>query len=194
MTFDQIMSVYKARDAQRTRDLYARLVAKPPRGIVAVNVLRAARNSEMAKGYSKGSATRAAYETKDWAIGELCRALVEKPGVITSWGWGRDPKAVGFEDVLYIDMPGCGQISFHNSHRYAGPDYPGEWDGVVGKVSIRVCRWVEAILNDREVITEGEDDGLQTGTERIADEGAARGGARGADVPGADPAHRAHQP
>lgn len=178
MTFDQIMSVYKARDAQRTRDLYARLVAKSPRGIVAVNVLRAARNSEMAKGYSKGSATRAAYETKDWAIGELCRALVENPGVITSWGWGRDPKAVGFEDVLYIDMPGCGQISFHNSHRREGPDYPGEWDRVLGKTANRVCRWAEAILTDREVITEGESNGVSTGTEGAGAEAAPRASVR----------------
>jgi hypothetical protein len=171
MTFDQIMDVYKARDAGRTRDLYARLAAHPPRGIIGVNVLRAARNSEMAKSYRKGSATAAAYATKDWAIGELCSALIANPGVIAAWGWGRDPKAVGFEDVFYLDLPGAGQISFHNSHRREGPTYLGTWDGRKGETTHRVCRWVEAILNDREVITEGDENGISTGSERARDEG-----------------------
>ncbi len=171
MTLDEIIAVYKGRDANRTRALYAALAAKPPRGMIGINVLRAARNSEMAKSYRKGSATRAAYETKDWAIGQLCDALESDPFVITSWGWGRDPKAIGFEDVLYLDLPGAGQISFHNSHRRIGPDYPSAWDGVKNETTRRVCRWVEAILNDREVITEGDDDGVSTGSERTRDEG-----------------------
>lgn len=176
MTLDEIRSVYEARDANRTRDLYARLTVKPPRGIVAVNVLRAARNSEMAKGYKKGSSTAKAYATKDWSLDELCRTILATPGVIERWGWGRDEKAKGFEHVLYVELPGAGQISFHTSYRRDGcPDYPGEWDQVRGKTSLRVCRWVEAILADREVITEGEDDGVSTGTERAANEGDARG-------------------
>lgn len=179
MKLDEIIAVYKGRDANRTRALYALLMTKPPRGVIGVNVLRAARNSEMAKSYRKGSATRAAYETKDWAIGQLCDALVANPGVIARWGWGRDPKTVGFEDVFYLDLPGAGQISFHNGYRRAGPDYPGAWDGVRNATTDRVCRWIEAILNDREVITEGDKNGVPTGTEGIADEGDAREKLRG---------------
>lgn len=180
MTLDDISKVYEARDANRTRDLYARLVAKPPRGIVAVNVLRAARNSEMAKGYKKGSATAKAYATKDWSLDELCRAILAAPGVIERWGWGRDDKAKGFEHVLYVELPGTGQISFHTSYRRDGcPDYPGAWDQVRGKTSLRVCRWVEAILADREVITEGENDGLQARSEGVAGPRDARAELRG---------------
>lgn len=179
MTLDEIVAVYQGRDAERTRALYALLVTKPPRGLVGVNVLRAARTSEMAKGYKSGKSARKAYDTKDWAIGELCAALTANPGVIPSWGWGRDPKAVGFEDVFYLDLPGAGQISFHNSHRRVGPDYPGSWDGVKNETTRRVCRWVEAILNDREVITEGENDGLQARSEGVAGTRDARAELRG---------------
>lgn len=171
MKFSTIMEVYKGRDANRTKALYAKLVAKPPRGIIAVNVLRAARNSEMAKGYKGRSAHAKAYESKDWAIGELCDALMRDPSVITSWGWGRDEQAVKFEDVLFLDLPGAGQISFHNSYRRVGPDYPGAWDGIRLQTARRVCLWVEAILNDREVITEGDENGISTGSEGARDEG-----------------------
>ncbi len=32
-------------------------------------------------------------------------------------------------DLPNVDLPELGQCSFHSPERYAGPDYPGEWDG-----------------------------------------------------------------
>lgn len=173
MTLDEIVAVYVGRDPDRTKALYARLMNMPPRGIVAVNLLRVARNSEMAKGY-RGRSIRAAYDNKDWAMGQLCRALAESDGVLAGWGWGRDEKAVNFENVLYCDLP-TGQVSFHAARRHEGPTYPGAWDGAKRTAMIRICRWTEAILGGREVETEGgRYGGEQDRAEGSPGEGAAR--------------------
>lgn len=175
MMLDEIVTVYVGRDADRTKALYARLMEMPPRGIVAVNLLRVARNSEMAKGY-RGRSVRAAYGNKDWAMSQLCRALAESDGMLAGWGWGRDEKAVNFEDVLYCDLP-TGQVSFHAARRHEGPTYTGAWDGAKGTAMIRICRWAEAILNGREVETEGGEDG---GKQDRAEGSAVASHARGA--------------
>lgn len=156
MTFDEILAVFSGSDADATKALYARLLTFAPRGLVAVNLMRASKASERAKKYRGGtrggpSYRTLAYDKKDWAIGELCRALVGNPDVAPSWGWGRDENTRGFEDVLYVDIPGAGQVSFHVSYRKDGPDYPGAWDGIKGVGARRIARWVEAILAGREV-------------------------------------------
>lgn len=159
MTLDDILAVYDGSDAERTKALYARLLEFKPRGAVAVKLLQACKASERAKRYSRRFAA-AAYDKKDWAISELCRTLVAEPDVVPSWGWGFDPKAIGFEHVLYVDVPGAGQVSFHTSYRKDGPDYAGAWDGARGIAPRRICRWAEAVLDGREVLTsEGDDDG-----------------------------------
>lgn len=182
MTIDEIIKILDGSDADATRALYARLLDHPPRGIVAVNLMRAVKASERAKKYrgrsggGKGKSYRSlAYDKKDWALGELCRALVEADDVVPSWGWGTDPKAIGFENVLYVDVPGCGQVSFHTSYRKDGPDYPGAWDGVNGAAGRRVCPWAAMILAGIEVSNEGAKDvARQDRTEGAAAPGAAQ--------------------
>lgn len=160
MTFDEIMAVYLGSEAGATKAMYARLMTFPPRGPVAVKLLQACKASERAKLYRTGWMRRAAYDKKDWAISELCRALVAEPDVVPSWGWGFDPKAIGFEHILYVDVPGAGQVSFHTSYRKDGLDYAGAWDGLRGVAARRICRWTEAVFDGREVLTsEGDDDG-----------------------------------
>jgi hypothetical protein len=169
-----ILAVYRGSDADRTRALYTLLEAIPPRGPVAVKLLQACKASERAKAYTRRYRA-AAYDKKDWAIGELCRSLVASADDLDiAWGWAKDPKAVGFENVIYVDVPGCGQVSFHTSYRRDGPDYAGAWDGVRGGAPDRICRWAEAVLAGREA-TKGDDDAVPAGTEGAAAEGAEGG-------------------
>lgn len=176
MTLDDILVIYNGSSGSATRGLYAQLEAFAPRGPIAVKLLQACKASERAKKYTRRFAS-AAYDKKDWALGELCRALVAEPDVISSWGWGFDAKAIGFEHVLYVDVPRAGQISFHTSYRRDGPDYAGAWDGVKAVAARRICRWAEAVLDGREVSTSegGDHDVVPARTEGVATEGDARG-------------------
>lgn len=159
MTFDDILAVYLGSSGDATKAMYARLMTFPPRGPVAVKLLQACKASDRAKLYRKSRYRHAAYDKKDWAMSELCRALVAEPDVVPSWGWGFDPNAIGFEHILYVDVPGAGQVSFHTSYRKDGPDYAGAWDGLRGVAPRRICRWTEAVLDGREVLTsEGAND------------------------------------
>ena len=164
MNLADIIKVYEGSDGDATKALYARLAVMAPRGPIAMNLLRTCKASERAKVYRDGARGRGsyramAYDKKDWAIGELCRALRDGDGVVPSWGWGFDVKAIGFEHVLYVDIPGAGQVSFHTSYRKDGPDYAGAWDGVRGVAPRRICRWTEAVLDGRDLTSEGENDG-----------------------------------
>lgn len=49
MTMEEIVAVYQGRNADATRALYARLREVGHAGVVAVNLLRVARNSAMAR-------------------------------------------------------------------------------------------------------------------------------------------------
>lgn len=154
--------IFHGRDGDATRSLYEDLFKIGPAGAVAVNALRVSKNSRGGKNskYS-GRGRRSAYESKDWAMGELCRELVKHADDLgISWGWGFDEKAIGFEHVLYVELPGQGQISFHTDRRRDGHDYPGEWDGLKDVSAVRVVRFAQFILNggnhDEGDRTEGE--------------------------------------
>lgn len=188
MNLADITKVYQGSDGDATRALYDRLMRFAPRGRIAVQLLRLSKASERAKVYrgrpgrGEPSFRSISYSKKDWAIGELCAALIETGDAagIASWGWGRDPKAVGFENVIYVDIPGGGQVSFHTHYRRDGPDYAGEWDGVVGQAAARICRWAEAVLDGRELTSEGENDGTQDRRQGSAAAGAGEEQARAA--------------
>jgi hypothetical protein len=155
VTLEEILAVYEGSSGDATKALYALLEAFAPRGVVAMNLFRTCKASARAKVYrggqrGRGSYRSMAYEKKDWSIAELARAMVQNPDVIESWGWGFDHKSVGYEHVLYVDVPGCGQVSFHTATRRDGFDYAGEWDGATGTAPYRIARWIEAILAGRE--------------------------------------------
>lgn len=151
-TFIDIMQVYDGSNGDATKALYARLDKQGAAGIVAMNLFRACKASARAKVYRGGGYRGMAYEKKDWSLGNLCQALrkdAEALGV--RWGWGLDAKAIGFEHVLYIDMP-TGQCSFHNARRHDGcPDYHGEWDKVREMAPTRICQWIVKILQKEMV-------------------------------------------
>lgn len=171
----EVEACYRGSDGERTRALYARLTEVGPAGLVAVNLLRACKNSERAKQYKSRRSSGAAYGTKDWAIGQLVDVLVQHAGALgIVWGWGRDEKAINFENVLYVEVPGAGQISFHVAYRREGTDYRGQWDGMKDVAAGRVIRYANAVLGIEQPPAEEKHDGLPTGTEGTAAQGAAR--------------------
>jgi len=171
----EVENAYNGSDAAATIAVYKRLEAAGPRGIIAMNLLRACKASERAKMYrggnSRGSYKRQAYDKKDWSLMQLTQALTAhavREGII--WGWGWDAKAIEFENVIYIDLPEFGQVSFHHRCRQPGPDYAKEWDGVRGLGSSRIIRFACAVLGDPQPAeTKGEKDAKrQTRRQRSA--------------------------
>lgn len=128
------IEVYVGSDGELTKRYYAELEKHGALGRVAVNLFRAQKCSARAKEYrggirGVGSYKGMAYDRKNWAMQQLCDVLVLNAGELgIAFGWKRDPGCPGYEQVLYVDLPE-GQVSFHSRVRYAGPDYPGEWDG-----------------------------------------------------------------
>lgn len=145
---NEVQACYEGSNGDRTRALYLRLLeVGEGRGDIAVNLLRACKNSERAKGYKSGRSAAKAYATKDWSIGQLVLALkIHGEAAGFEWGWGRDEKAVNFENVLYVDVPGSGQVSFHTRHRGDGPDYAKPWDGAKGTAPERIIRYASTVL------------------------------------------------
>jgi hypothetical protein len=144
---DGVMAIYLASNGEATKALYDRLDALGAAGEVAKNLFRACKASERAKVYRRRRFTAAAYERKQWSMDNLCAALerhAEAIGVVT-WGWGHDAKAIGYEHVLYVDIP-TGQVSFHSDHRGAGPEYFRGWDGYKGQSAMRIVKWCAALL------------------------------------------------
>ena len=98
--------------------------------------MRAQKCSTRAKKYrggvrGLGSYSRLAYETKSWAMENLC-GILDKYGraLKIRFGWKQDPDIVFGERpswVLYVDLP-QGQVSFHAPSRLSPHDYGGDWD------------------------------------------------------------------
>lgn len=152
MNYLEIATVYSASDGEATRRLYARLEQLGPKGAIAVNLFRACKCSERAKLYRKGPGHKtAAYERKDWSIKNLA-GILEAHGANLgiAFGWGVDEamKISGdpHHHVIYVEIPGHGQVSFHNGMRYGGPDYAGKWDGARKTAPERICRWIAELF------------------------------------------------
>lgn len=141
-----VLGVYGGPNGEATKALYERLEKLGPIGLVALNLFRAQKNSERAKAYRGRGYKGAAYDRKQWAMGNLDEALVGHADALgLRWGWGNDPGQAFHCCVLYVELP-TGQVSFHTNIRGSGPDYPGEWDGVRGKSAERICRFVAQLL------------------------------------------------
>lgn len=150
MDLATIVRTYEGSDGNATQNLYTQLTAMGPAGIVATNLLRACKCSELAKKYrggnGNGSYRAQAYARKQYSIENLDRELVTHAAALgIRWGWGHDPKQQYHSAVLYVDLP-TGQVSFHTERRGTGPDYPGEWDGVRGVGAQRVISWSNSLF------------------------------------------------
>jgi hypothetical protein len=126
-----------------TKAYYAELNALGLDGQLAVALFRAQKRSTAAKKYRGRQYRGAAYEVKNWSLGEICRiaALLNH-----RWGWKHDPNTPGYSQVLYVDLP-TGQASFHSADRLSGPDYPGDWDGQRGVCEDRICEFCDMVSN-----------------------------------------------
>lgn len=144
----ELLRVYEGSNGDATKALYERLEKHGPLGLIAVNLLRAQKNSSRAKVYRGGGYRSAAYDRKQWAMGNLARILQEhaaSSGI--EFGWAEDPEQPYHKQVLYIDLP-TGQVSFHTDVRGEGPDYAGKWDGVRDVAADRILRWTARLMAD----------------------------------------------
>jgi hypothetical protein len=142
-----VLRIYQGSNGEATKALYSELEALGPLGIIGMNLFRACKCSERAKGYRHHRFKGDAYARKDWSIKLLAEAM--HADVLFRFGWGIDAalqvRGDPHHHILYVDIP-TGQVSFHNGARYEGPDYPGEWDGMPGQGPDRICRWVAKLL------------------------------------------------
>lgn len=123
--------IYEGSNGEATKELYAKLTALGPAGVIATNLFRACKCSERAKVYRGGGYKRDAYERKNWNLENLTRAL-EKEGDTMGmiWGWRKDPNQEYHNQVLYVELPGWGQVSFHSATRFNSTrEYHMDWDG-----------------------------------------------------------------
>lgn len=136
-------AIYAGSDGDATTALYERLATMGDRGTIALNLFRACKCSERAKGY-RGRHKGSAYGRKQWSIDQLV-AVLERQNAIT-WGWAEDPAQAFHRWVIYVDIP-TGQVSFHTQNRGPGPAYVGEWDRQHGSGPSRIVAWTQSILD-----------------------------------------------
>lgn len=141
-----VIRAYQGSDGEVTKRLYSRLEQLGTIGVLAVNLFRAQKASERAKVYRSGGYRGMAYDRKQWAMNNLCKAVAECGEAIASWGWGVDERQPYHCHVLYIDLP-TGQVSFHTETRGEGPDYSKGWDGIPGQSADRILRWIGRLLD-----------------------------------------------
>lgn len=141
--------VFEGSDAALTRTYNTDLRRAGETGRLAVALLKAQKASNRAKKYrggpaSGGSYSALAYQRKNDALAELCELLMARTE--RTWGWKIDPRESHARWVLYVELPGHGQVSFHNIKRLQGPDYPREWDGERRSVE-RICSFCDTVMD-----------------------------------------------
>lgn len=148
------LEIYQGSDGAATKELYGKLEALGPLGLVAMNLFRACKCSDRAKVYrggirGKGSYRAMAYDRKAYSMEQLSKILTEHAEILSiGWGWKEDPKTL-FDNrsswVLYVDTT-RGQCSFHSPTRGLGPAYPRDWDNQVGMTTQRVIDLATELL------------------------------------------------
>jgi len=140
------LEVFNQNDGEVTKSFYAELNTYGFAGQLGVALFRAQKRSSRAKDYHRGKWRRAAYDVKEWSLSEVSRILSGQN--VISWGWKQDPDVLFGEEpshVLYVDLPGFGQCSFHSPTRGSGPDYQGEWDGQHNSAA-HIIQWCDAAM------------------------------------------------
>lgn len=153
-TLTDVTLIYQGSNGDVTLGLYRHLETLGPIGVIGINLFRAQKSSERAKVYRGGGYRGMAYDRKQWAMDNLCKALIEEgERAAIAWGWGEDPATIGYPHVLYIDLP-TGQVSFHTAARGPGPSYEKPWDGVTGQSADRILRWIGRLVAGTAVMAE----------------------------------------
>jgi hypothetical protein len=160
------LEVFTQNDGEVTKVYYAEMEKLGTLGHIAVCLFRCQKRSSRAKDYRRGKYRRAAYDVKAWSMQELCKALqqnAQESGI--TWGWKEDTAVVFGEEpsqVLYVDLPGIGQCSFHNPSRFEGPEYQGKWSGIKNSdaVILQFCDLVAATVVRKALVEPTEAKGL----------------------------------
>ncbi len=128
-------AAYYGSDSGMSRSVCRTLEKSGGLGRIAAELFRVQKASSRAKVYRGGirrgnghrqSFRTLAYGRKNQGLAKLA-ALLQANNCGLVWGWAKDPGQFRAKFVLYIDLP-QGQVSFHSTERFAGPDYPGRWD------------------------------------------------------------------
>lgn len=171
--------VYYGSNGGATRSFCVRLEKCGQLGRVAAALFRAQKASARAKVYHGGihrrdggwdSYRELACERKAECLGKLCW-LLEEDDCGLQWGWKPDLSQSYARQVLYVDLP-VGQVSFHSTARFSGPDYPGDWDGE-HKSEQRILECADRVLSDKHAELSGESLTKQLGShkQRVTDSG-----------------------
>lgn len=146
-------AVYDGSNGGATRSYCTRMEQKGQLGRIAAQLFRVQKASSRAKVYRGGiqccngrrdSYRDLAYQRKNECIAKMCDVLdADSCGLI--WGWGVDPKQSRATYVLYVDLP-QGQVSFHATRKYVGPDYTGKWGGSRESES-RIITFCDGVMN-----------------------------------------------
>lgn len=145
ITQRSVLEAFEGSDSHLTRSVTATLRRRGPAGELASWLFTVQKASMRAKMYGQTKWRGKAYDRKEWAIKSLCLHLVQHPDLVERWGWGRDAAPGKPPLVLYVDLP-TGQVSFHCHTRHAGPDYPGQWDGILKASAGRILTYCEEVL------------------------------------------------
>ena len=136
MSSHPVHEIFFGSDAVTTRRFCADLRKCGNIGKIAATLFTVQKASSRAKRYRGGIPCEGgrtlpykdlAYSRKGDFLKRLADLLAQD-NCGMAWGWGLDLEQHHANHVLYIDLP-QGQVSLHSRQRFAGPDYPGEWDG-----------------------------------------------------------------
>ena len=122
------VDAFKTTKADETVAYQNELILRGELGQIAFGLFRAQKRSTKAKSY-RGAMRRNSYDGKGEALQYLDAALTlwdAEFGI--NWGWKKDPKQEYHNQVLYVELPGHGQCSFHSSAAAGPKQFGGEWD------------------------------------------------------------------
>ncbi len=139
-----VEEIFDGSDGTATRWLHRRLDKLG--GTIAKLCLLAQKSSERAKKYGRSKYRDMSYDRKGEGLEQLCAELSKQDQI--RWGWGVDGNGPHC-NVLYVDLP-VGQVSWHSSDRYEGPDYPDEWDGLRASHD-RVIEYAHCVLHPEDL-------------------------------------------
>lgn len=118
---------FDSRDSAVTLRYQNDLILRGKAGQLAFGLFRAQKRSTRAKTYRRGL-RRNAYEGKHEALKYVDSVLTRNPDLVSGWGWRIDRNQQYHNQVLYVDLIGIGQCSFHDEIAASSQKYAGEWD------------------------------------------------------------------
>ena len=149
---------FQSRTASVTTRYQNGLLLRGELGQIAFGLFRAQKRSTVAKGYRRRAHKQKSYDGKHEAMRYLDAVLnlsAALNGIV--WGWKEDRAQEFHNQVLYVDLPLHGQVSFHSDRALSSHRYGGSWD------SSRASKDVVIEFCDSAWESEPQGDGLSGG-------------------------------